>query len=119
MSEFGVQAMIVVWVLSFSFGALFGLRRTSLILFAPISAFVAFSAIMISGHPTLIKLMAGLSFPQVGYLAGLAWVAGGWYLLRQALRVRGTIQLSGSLRTLRTAIVRRSRDAFPSFANSN
>jgi hypothetical protein len=104
MSEFGVTAMIVVWVLSFLLGALFGLRRTSLILFAPIAAFVTVSAIAIAGHPTLSKLMAGLSFPQVGYLAGLAAVAGGWYLLRQALRVRGTLQLSGSLRTLRTAI---------------
>jgi hypothetical protein len=78
--------MIVVWVLSFLFGALFGLRRTSLILFAPIAAFVAVSAIMITEHPTLSKLMGALSLAQVGYLAGLTAVAGGWYLLRQVLK---------------------------------
>ncbi len=96
--------MSVVWVLGFSIGAVLGLRRTCVVLFAPIAAFIAIGTIIIIGDTTLSKLVGALSLPQVGYITGLVAVAGGWYLLRQVLRVRGTLQLSGSLRTLRTAI---------------
>lgn len=95
--------MSIVWVLGFLIGAVFGLRRTSVILFAPIAAFIA-GTIVTGGHPTPGQVVAALSFPQFGYLTGLVAVVGGCWLLRQVLRVRGRLQLSGSLRTVRTAI---------------
>jgi hypothetical protein len=96
--------MSIVWVLGFSFSAVIGLRRINVVCFVPIAAFVAISTILIIRHPTLTEIVLALSLPEIAYLAGVIAVAGGWYLLRQVLRVRGTLQLSGSLRTLRTAI---------------
>ena len=96
--------MSIVWVLGFSFSAVIGLRRTNVVCFVPIAAFVAVSTILIIRHPTLSEIVLALSLPEIAYLAGVIAVAGGWYLLRQVLRVRGALQLSGSLRTLRTAI---------------
>ncbi len=96
--------MSTVWVLGFALSAVMGLRRTSIVCFVPIAAFVAISTILITRHPTLSEVVAALSLPQIAYLAGVIVVAGAWFSLRQVLKVRGKLQLSHSLQMVRTAI---------------
>jgi multisubunit Na+/H+ antiporter MnhF subunit len=98
--------MSIVWVLGFSIGAVIGLRRTNVVCFVPIAAFVAISTILIIRHPTLSEVILALSLLEIAYLAGVIAVSGGWYLLQKVLRMRGKLQLSGSLHALRTAIAR-------------
>jgi hypothetical protein len=102
----GHRAMSIVWVLGFSLSAVVGLRRMNVVCFVPIAAVIAISTILIIRHPTLREVVLALSVPEIAYLAGVIAVAGAWYFLRQVLRIRGKLQLSGSLHALRTAISR-------------